>query len=75
MIDNIRHYVQGKEKSLSQCTDQEIDRIVDDYHFRDLVGFIKHLVRVIREQNHIIEGLEKFLIDDIIKESDHDRVE
>lgn len=59
MTDNIKHYINGKEKSLCQCTDHEIDIVMDEYEFRDSVNFIKHLCKVIREQNWIIDNLAK----------------
>lgn len=68
MIDNMMFYVNGKERSLSKCTDLEIESLMDDYHFYDLVGFIKYQARIIREQNHIIQGLEHLLHEDMNKE-------
>ncbi len=68
-------YLYGKEKALIDCTEKEIDLIMEDYHFQDAVEIIKNLVKQNQEQKQMIEGLKHLLHADILKEVYHDRVE
>lgn len=68
MIDYIRHRVNGEYKAFSEMTDEEIEYVMDEYDFREVVGWIKYLATVAREQNHIIIGLEHLLHEDMSKE-------
>lgn len=68
MIDTMFFRVNGTEKRLSEMSDVEIEFALDEYHFFDLVNFIKYLAKVVKEQHHIIVGLEDLLHEDMAKE-------